>query len=224
MKSWIYAVIGITVILFGCASSPPKPYWDNSEWVAALGAAVDSSMHYPLLEEAHNGFPSFIATVQFTYISRQLTHIEIIKSTGSDYIDHYIARQIEAVQTAPYAYGSYAPVPHTFQLVINLKPSKNDFYDAIRYDLNKNKHYPTAAWTNKQQGWVMVKFDYRDGSVSNVKIIKSDASEIINEAVIEEFKTINLPQPPISLDLSGKTLHFTIVFCYLLNQGYCKIN
>ena len=79
MQGNVCVALGIAILLPGCANAPPKPYWDNTEWVGALGSAVEPSIHYPA-EEAANGFPSFNAAIQFTYQSRQLKDIVIVNN------------------------------------------------------------------------------------------------------------------------------------------------
>ncbi len=225
MSCRVYALVALVIFFAGCASTPPKPYWDNPEWVAALNTAIRSSIRYPYpLKEADNGWPTLHAIMQFTYQSRQLHALRVIKSTGSDKIDYYIARQIMNVKNTPWPYGSYAPVPHTFQVTIDLKPTQDSFYEALHNDIEQHAHYPFAALLNKQQGWLIVSFGYRDGMVSHVAIIQADASKTIENAVINEFKHFKLPPPPKSLNLAGKTLHFTVPFCYLLQQSKCFVN
>lgn len=84
----LFPLIGCAVFFMGCAGTPPKPYWDNPEWVAALNTSIQSSVQYPIRENK-NGWPIFHAVVQFTYESRQLKNFSIIKSTGSDQLDYY---------------------------------------------------------------------------------------------------------------------------------------
>lgn len=217
------SLIGFVALLMGCASAPPKPYWDNPEWVAALNTSIQSLITYPSIE-AQKGWPVLNAVVEFTYESRQLENLRIVQTTGSDRLDYYFIIQIEKVRDLPWSYGSYASVPHTFQVKIDLKPTRRDFYTVLRRNIERQTHYPRAVLPTKEQGWVILGFSYRNGTVLNVAVVKSSGSHAFEKAAVDQLKNIKLPSPPPSMDLSGKVLHFTISFCYLLPGNACVVN
>lgn len=221
LKSFL--LIGFVAFLMGCASAPPKPYWDNPEWVAALNTSIQSLITYPSIE-AQKGWPIVNAVVEFTYESRQLKNLRIVQSTGSDRLDYYFIIQIEKVRDLPWSYGSYASVPHTFQVRIELKPTLQDFYAILRGDIEKQIRYPRSALLSRQQGWVILEFSYRDGTVLNVAVLKSSGSRSFENAAINVLKSIKLPPPPPSANLAGKTLKFSIPVCYVSPGNLCVVN
>ncbi|MHB8405978.1 MAG: energy transducer TonB [Gammaproteobacteria bacterium] len=204
----------------GCATAPPRPYWDNPEWVSGLDTAIQSSVHYPL-DEAQNGWPIFRATMLVMYKSGRLSVTGISKSSGSAKVDHYIVRQIIYTHDTPESYGSYAPVPHLFKVTLNLKPTVSDFYTVLRSDIEKHAHYPYPAARKREQGWLLVGFYYRNGSILGTHILQGQASTAFYQAVLREFKDIKLPPPPKSLKLEDKTLHFKIAFCFVFPGSTC---
>ena len=218
-----FPLISLVVFCMGCASTPPKPYWEDPEWVAALDTSIQSSIEYPL-KEARNGWPTLHATIQFTYESSQLKDISVTKSTGSDRLDYYFVNQIRNVRDTPWSYGSYASVPHTFQVAIDLKPTLRDFYNSLREDIQRHSRYPNSAWLKKEQGWVIIKFDYRDGKVLRAAVVKSSASQAFENAALKEFNNMKLPPPPASLKLAGKTLQFVIPICFVFSGNSCVVN
>ncbi len=224
MRCGLYMLIVIALLCAeGCVTAPPKPYWDNPEWVSGLDTSIQSSIPYPV-DKAQNGWPIFHATMLVTYKSGQLSVTGVSKSTGSVLVDHYIFRQIMSVHDTPMSYGSYASVPHTFKVTFVLKPTTHDFESVIRSDLEKVAHYPTAAYYKKEQGWVLVEFDYRNGVILGTHILQSQGSTDFDQAVLREFKDVKLPPAPKSLQLENKTLHFSVTFCFV-NPGYdCELH
>lgn len=216
-------LIGCVVFYVGCASTPPKPYWENPVWVAALNTSIQSTIEYPL-KEAQNGWPILHATVQFTYESRQLKDLRVIKSTGSDRLDYYLVNQLRNLTDTPWSYGSYSSVPHTFQVAIDLKPTARDFYNILRTLIERHARFPQSAWFNKEQGWVIIKFDYRDGTVLRATVVKSNDLHAFGNAALHEFSKLKLPPPPPSLNLAGKTLQFVIPICYVFSGNTCAVN
>ncbi|MGA9853216.1 MAG: hypothetical protein WBR15_09825 [Gammaproteobacteria bacterium] len=219
MKAKILIALGTTFLVAACASAPPKPYWENNLWIFELSAVVQSSIPYPYREKASDGFPSYIATVQFTYQSGQLKDIEIIQSTGSNKIDQYIINRLATVKTPPKTFGPGALLAHRFQLPIKLMPpTKMIFYNSIYTSINQQIHYPEDARKNKSEGWILIKFQYQDGHILDSEILRSTAPKTLNSELLKEFDAIKLPASPPSLNNANKILNFQVSFCFILTR------
>ena len=221
MQARILTALLITGLLTACASTtmppakiPSAPYWENPQWINAMGQAIQDNIQYPI-EAAKNGFPSGRAVVQFTYADDQFQDVSIIKSTGNKILDATIETQIPKIKP-PVVAGSTASVPHRFQLTVNIAPYSYSFIREVHDDLRKYARYPRIAILSGQQGIVVAHFQYLNGTVLNPSIEKSSKWPALDKAVLDELLHIKLPLPPSwALD---KKLGFRVPICFSLGR------
>ena len=87
---------------------------------------------------------------------------------------------------------------------------KEDYFNVIRRKIAEAKRYPTEAANEGSQGTAVVGFDlHRDGTVSNVRVLKSSLSGILD---LEAQKTIQraAPFPEVPARLRGEPLSMRI--------------
>ncbi|MEJ2645571.1 MAG: energy transducer TonB [Gammaproteobacteria bacterium] len=73
-------------------------------------------------------------------------------------------------------------------------------------------HYPPAARMMAMRGRALVGFQYRDGAISGVHLLKSSGYGLLDRAALAAVRNARYPAPP-SL-LSGKRLDFSIWVCF----------
>lgn len=89
------------------------------------------------------------------------------------------------------------------------KPDVTDLFQAeARAAVQAALRYPNAARIRKLTGQCRVGFDYRDGQVSNARIVTSSGYDILDDAAINALNSASLPAPPA--DLAGHLLKLTI--------------
>jgi protein TonB len=89
------------------------------------------------------------------------------------------------------------------------KPDVTDLFQAeARAAVQAALRYPNAARIRKLTGQSRVGFDYRDGQVSNARIVTSSGYDILDDAAINALNSASLPAPP--QDLAGHLLKLTI--------------
>lgn len=80
--------------------------------------------------------------------------------------------------------------------------------------VDEKKIYPKVAILNREQGIVVVSFDYTDGNkASNVKISRTKSSNVLNNAAIKAVEDADLPAKPSGLE---KVKHFTVSIRFML--------
>jgi TonB family protein len=215
MRTRILTVLLIASLLTACASTPSVPYWENPQWINALGTAVNKGIQYPH-SAAKDNFPSGTAVVTFVYDNGRLLKPKIIKSTGSPVLDAAIVEQIPSI-VPPHARGPHTDKPHRFQMNIDMYPFDNSLIQALHRTLAERIHYPIIARRNGAGGMVLASFKYRDGKVFDQEIRKSSGNHSLDQAVLYELKTSVFPKPPSWL--KSKTFSFTVPYCF--GPGRC---
>ena len=217
MWTKLLPALGIVGLLAGCASTPAVPYWDNPQWINALAKTVHDDVHYPA-RQIKDDFPYGTAIVIFTYENEKLVSPHILKSTGSEILDTAIVSQIANI-TPPPAQGLDINTPHAFQMQIGLSPKGIELFQSIHAALAAHMQYPRAAIMHGDEGWVLAGFSYKDGIVSDSRIIRSSGSPPLDQAVLYKLRNTLYPKPPAWL--KGKTLSFDITFCFVTVNQSC---
>lgn len=87
---------------------------------------------------------------------------------------------------------------------------KEDYFSAIRRKIAAAKRYPAEAANEGSEGTAVVGFDlHRDGAVSNVRVLKSSLSGILD---LEAQKTVQraAPFPAVPAGIEGEPLSMRI--------------
>ncbi len=95
------------------------------------------------------------------------------------------------------------------------KPAKPDpeavkfsFEAALREAIQATVHFPEAARLMHVQGRTLVRFTFRDGHVSAIRIVTSSGVPPLDQAAIAAVR--NAPCPPTPAALAGRALSFEI--------------
>ncbi len=90
----------------------------------------------------------------------------------------------------------------------------NSYLSLIRKKIEKNKKYPIIARKMGIEGVTNIEFTIRKGGlISNLKILKSSGSSILDNAAINAIKlTSPFPQIPAKLKLNKITLKLSLIF------------
>jgi hypothetical protein len=216
--------------LAACGSTPTKqdsgmptahfdpgkdPYWEDPRWDKNLLDAVQAAVHDPV-DPSDMSTPDLHATVKFTYLQGTLEYPEIVTSTGNPDMDKLMLHQLAIVQGPP-ASGLHADEPHEFVLDLDMPTA----YESLEYGvfdaLDYAKIYPKEAIITGAQGITAVDFDYADGKLTDVRMIKSSESKTLDTASVGTVTRAIMPAAPMIY--AGKTLHMEVMFCYALYQS-----
>lgn len=215
MKIATFIALSLSVLLFGCASTPAVPYWQNPQWVNALATAVHQNIRYPKTAAAEN-FPSGTAIVTFYYDNGRLRAPHIVQSTGSSMLDASILEQIANIKPLM-AKGLDTTMPHGFQMIIYMNPPELiELYRAIQGTLAKHINYPFLGGSG---GMVLAEFKYRNGVIIDPRIKTSSGHLALDQAVMKELQTTALPKPPDWL--RNKTFYFELPYCFGSGTNLC---
>lgn len=233
MRAQFLTALLIAAMLAGCTSHPVEPvlphasqraepapsqvpYWDNPQWINDLGKTINNHLVYPVAAE-EAGPPSAHAVVQFTYDNGTLDHVRIIKSTGIPIIDSAIVTQVPQIKP-PLAEGPNKSMPRVFQLRVTLTIRDPQFTRAILVAISKTQFYPRSAIIDGDQGWVVVRFQYRNGSVLKSSIAKWAGVDVFRQAALETLSHAQLPSPPSWA--RDKTLTMSFGICYAFSPNF----
>lgn len=211
------------MLLAGCASEPPLPYWQNPDWINALGNSIQENIVYPedILRTTltDKDFPAGRATVQFTYDQGKLDDVAIVESTGNQILDKAIISEIESMRLV-LVHGASSTIPHRFQLTVAIGPADYQFIRQIWLALKAHAWFPHGITDSDfGDGLVIAKFQYRNGEISNPVIIKSSDLQAFDLSVLDELKNIKLPAPPAWLN--NRTLELQVPFCFSTGSKTC---
>jgi protein TonB len=87
---------------------------------------------------------------------------------------------------------------------------KGNYFDLVRRKIAETKLYPTEAANEGSEGTAVVGFDlHRNGTVSNVRVLKSSLSGILD---LEARKTVQraAPFPEVPAGIKGEPLNMRI--------------
>ena len=210
MRTRILTVLLIASLLTACASTPSVPYWENQQWVNALGLELQKDIQYPQ-SLAQYAYPLQDAYVQFTYDQGHLVDIKIVRSSGYPALDSFIKAQIRYIKTPPIK-GSDSLIPHSFEYPVALNFSRDPFFKAFVEDIKSHKHEPPTARNLGWQGVVTVEFYYRDGKILNPSIAHKSHLVIFDQAALKDISSIKAPAAPPAL--RGVLLKMVVPMCY----------
>lgn len=224
MRARILAILMIAGLLASCASTSVS-YWDNPQWVNALGKVVHSGIQYPK-DAAQEDFPSGTAIIEFTYDNGKLQAPHILKSTGSKALDAAIIDQIPVI-TLPKAQGLNTKTPHNFEMEVSLYAANSAFSRAINRAISKNMlhfHFPAAAESRDMKlgavGWVVINFKYRNGKIFDTKIAQSNGNALLNSIILQVLQTASMPPTP---DYARNlTFNLSAPFCIPSRPWQCQ--
>lgn len=74
--------------------------------------------------------------------------------------------------------------------------------------MNAAAQYPAMARLQGRQGNAKIAFDYRDGVVQHVVLLRSSHSRLLDDAALRAARRAHYPAPPARL--AGLTLHMTV--------------
>lgn len=214
--------LGLAALIGGLAAcgsaptlEPSEPYWEQTYYQETLFRAVQSVVHTPSDTTA---IPAggIHATVRFTLAGGMVEYPEIVVSTGDPDLDKLLLRQIISAQP-PKPTGRQADAPHEFELPLQMPTPFETFQFSIYAAINDWKKYPVNAVIAGDMGLVAVGFDYLDGKVSNVAILKSAHSQLLNRTSLETVTNAVFPTPPPPY--ADKTFHMQAIFCYYLGDS-----
>lgn len=224
MQTNILAALVTAGLLGGCASTPAVPsrapsvpYWQNPQWINELATTITNGLVYPA-EATKVGFPSGQAIVQFSYDNGRLRDVRIVKSTGSQILDSALAVQI-ANMRPPLARGLNTNTSRRFQLPVNLSVKDSGFFRSMRNAIQTHVHYPRTAVLHGEQGFIVVRFEYRNGNVLNPTVVKSIGSKVFEHAALKQLSHAKMPPPPVWA--RDKTFTFQVPFCFVFSEGAC---
>jgi protein TonB len=91
------------------------------------------------------------------------------------------------------------------------------FENAMRAAIQAALHYPESARMSGMAGRTRVGFRYRDGSVSDITLIKSSGSGLLDRAALAAVRDAAYPKPePAQM---GKTLNEQLWVTFNLNTN-----
>lgn len=83
-----------------------------------------------------------------------------------------------------------------------------DFAAKMHQAVQAAVRYPPAAKMMGMQGRARVSFTYVNGQVSDVRLVTSSGSDVLDRAALEAVRRANYPMPPDAL--KGKVERMTI--------------
>jgi periplasmic protein TonB len=93
--------------------------------------------------------------------------------------------------------------------------SNTSFEDAMRAAIQAALHYPESARMAGMAGRARVGFRYRDGSVSDVTLVTSSGSGLLDRAALAAVRDAAYPKPEAAQ--MGKTLDESLWVTFNLN-------
>ncbi|MBN3727590.1 energy transducer TonB, partial [Burkholderia sp. Ac-20379] len=78
------------------------------------------------------------------------------------------------------------------------------FEGALRGAIQAALHYPESARLAQMSGRARVAFRYRDGAVSDVRLVASSGGGLLDRAALAAVRDASYPKPPAQL--AGQTL------------------
>lgn len=232
MRSKISQFLLLTLVggLAACGAAPSKqdssiptahfdpgkdPYWEDARWDKVLLDTVQAAVRDPV-DPSDMSAPGLHATVKFTHLQGTLEYPSIVSSTGNPDLDKLMLHQIAAVQV-PQPTGLRADEPHEFVLDLDMPTPYESLEYGVLDALDYAKIYPKEALITGAQGITAVDFDFADGKVTDVRMIKSSESKALDTASVGTVTRALMPAAPMTYE--GKTFHMEVMFCYALYQS-----
>jgi len=205
--------MGLIMLLSACSSTPSAPYWENQKWNESLFNAVQGSLHYPDGANEQRTEP-VEGKVGFTYVQGHLQDVVIVNSTGTAVLDEAMLQQVSAAEV-PAASGLHAEAPRRYELVLHMPTPISDFFVRMRVAAHRNMSYPREAVISGITGAVVVAFDYQAGKISNIQVMKSSGSKLLDNAALHDISYVKVAPPAEHAD---ERLHLQLLLCYSLGK------
>lgn len=222
-------VIAAASVLSACGSAPASstagagpgydpdrdPYWIDLKWQAALLNAVQSVVHAPKDMDDLSA-PDLHVTVQFSFHDGDIEDPRIVESTGHPDLDQFILQQVPTA-VVPKPAGFDAAEPHSFSLELDVPTPLESFEDTVYPTIDAQKVYPKDAIMSGTMGNAIVRFDYLDGMIRDIAVVKSSKDHVLDSS---SYNAVSRTIPPaVPPAYAHKTLHMEVMFCYSLNDA-----
>lgn len=207
----------VAIICSACVSAPKGPYWTDQQWVNSLQRSLHLTYPGP---NVYSGLKSVHATVAFTYNRGRAENVRIIDTTGSGILDNSIESEVLHASLPP-AYGIEKLAPHDFQFNVSLQPPFTNFATILRQDIVDQTTPSLRKYSPGDYGYVVIGFDYQDGSLSNVKVLYDSSGERkLADDIAAHVLRVKVPAPIPAV--AGKRMKFRIGFCLMSNYLECN--
>ena len=110
-----------------------------------------------------------------------------------------------------------APPPPPAPPAPDLASIKASFEAELRSAIQAAVRYPRAARLMQLTGKTLVGFDFRDGSVSHLRVVTSSGTDLLDHAALDAVR--NAPYPATPQALQGKAMAFTIWVRFHLSES-----
>lgn len=150
--------------------------------------------------------------IRFIYKDRTATNVELMQSSGDKDLDDSWINALKMTKLPPWP-ESYVTDNKMMGFWIGdydlVEPSK--LFSGIRDAIQNAKVLPkdVLLYGSEGNGKPEVNFDYQDGLVSNVKIVKSSSDQEIDAAAVKAVQDARYPATPA--EAKGKKLNFNLV-------------
>ena len=101
-----------------------------------------------------------------------------------------------------------APPPPPAPAAPDVASIKATFEAELRSAIQAAVRYPQAAKMMQLTGKTLVAFVFRDGAVSQVRVVTSSGADLLDHAALDAVR--NAPYPATPKELQGKSMDFTI--------------
>ncbi len=226
-KLLLQAVLISACVLSACSSAPTAhgynpdkdPYWEDPKWQAALLNTVQSVVHAPA-DTPDLSAPGYHVTVQFSFHDGDIEGPQIVESTGHPDLDQLVLQQV-VTAVVPKPTGFDAAEPHPFALELDVPTPLESFESGVFAAIDAWKVYPKDSIMHGSTGNTTVDFDYMDGKVRNVSVIRTSKDRDMDGASVSAVARAVMPSTPPAY--AGKTLHMEVIVCYSLIQSQTEV-
>ncbi|HEY1991009.1 MAG TPA: TonB family protein [Gammaproteobacteria bacterium] len=202
-----------------CFDPSIDPYWENPAFETALLDVVQSAIHDPV-DATDMSMPGLHATVKFIFLDGVIEYPEIMQGTGDPEKDKVVLRQLASAQP-PKPTGLQSDQAHEFTVDVDMPTPFERFESNIYAAIDAQKVYPRDPIIYGVTGDAVFDFDYADGKVADIRMVRSSDSKSLDQASLDAMRRAVFP--PVPPAYAGKVLHLNAVFCYaMLSSAYGK--
>ena len=187
MRRFVYGFVCASACALGACGSAPTtaaynpdkdPYWEDPKWQVALLAAVQSVVHAPN-DTPDLSSPGYRGTVQFSFHDGDIEDPVMVTSTGHPDLDQLMLQQV-LTAVAPKPTGFDTSEPHPFALKLDMPTPLESFEYSVYGTINDWRVYPKDSIMAGTMGNTIVDFDYLDGMIQNIAVVKSSKDKILD--------------------------------------------
>jgi outer membrane biosynthesis protein TonB len=205
------------------SSNGGNAYWQNKRWYRMLLESVQSTLHYPTdaAGQPLQPVPELAqVTVSFIYANGKISDPKIIKSSGRSDLDAAFLSQLATVQP-PKASSSHAAEPHLFKLALKMRTPMQDFEDSICKAINAKWELPRDLILAGALGSTIIEFMYFKGKVSDIKVVVSSGSTLMDKSFMQAMREAHMPMPPVWLPIHPLHMKATLIYVFG-DPGMCS--